>query len=531
LNRKIFSVTFAALMLIVSLSMTYPLAKAGEPKLISILNELGFTNITKSNNATFPAGIYRITLYAEFAGYHSLNELSWYPVGTEDYNLIFSGPEGGPGYIDPPLVKSFTTNVEFGLSFLSPDARYFTETYRNPDGINHSMVLINLDDPSILLIGFENLLGGGDKDYQDMVISLDLLEPPSAEFTYSPPWPQTWETVTFDASHSNPNGGYIVSYKWDFGDGNSTTTSNPVISHHYTTFGTFNVTLTVTDSEGLNNTIWQLINVRAPPQATFIYSPSNPGTEESITFNASASEPNGGTITSYKWNFGDGNITQTVNPIITHQYSSSGTYNVTLTVFDSEGKNDTTWRTLTVTRHDIAIIDVTPESNWLYKGKLCRANINVTVVNEGEVMETFTLTLYADNDTTVIGDEYEIGTHVISLLPGENQIITFLWDTTNVSPCKLYLITATVSIVPHETDIADNNMTSSIAIKVRLLGDVNGDGEINLYDVAMAAFAFGGMPGHPRWLPYGPYADITNDNYVNIIDLTVIAKNFGKSCG
>ena len=138
---------------------------------------MGFTNIKESTIETFALGTYNITLYAEFAGYHLLNELSWYVVGTAEYNLLFSGLEGNFGYADPPIVKSFTANSTFGLSFLSPEARYFTETIKNPDGVKHAEIYINLDDPDVYLIGFENMLGGGDGDYNDMVISLKLIAP------------------------------------------------------------------------------------------------------------------------------------------------------------------------------------------------------------------------------------------------------------------------------------------------------------------------------------------------------------------
>lgn len=145
----------------------------GEPTLGAILDTLGFANLEESTVETFAPGTYRITLYAELAGYHASNELSWYPVGTTQYNLIFNGPEGNFGYVNPPITKYFTTNSQFGLSFLSPEARYFTETSKNPDGIKHAMIYRNLDNPKMYLIGFEDQLGGGDKDYTDMVISLE----------------------------------------------------------------------------------------------------------------------------------------------------------------------------------------------------------------------------------------------------------------------------------------------------------------------------------------------------------------------
>lgn len=57
---------------------------------------------------------------------------------------------------------------------LSPGPhRYFTETSKNPDGEQHAKVYKNLDAPNMFLIGFENFYEGGDRDYNDMVFSLE----------------------------------------------------------------------------------------------------------------------------------------------------------------------------------------------------------------------------------------------------------------------------------------------------------------------------------------------------------------------
>jgi len=52
-----------------------------------------------------------------------------------------------------------------------------------------------------------------------------------------------------------------------------------------------------------------------------------------VTFEASASQPNGGKITSYLWKFGDGQNSTGVNA--THSYVQEGTYTLQLTVTDS----------------------------------------------------------------------------------------------------------------------------------------------------------------------------------------------------
>ncbi len=54
--------------------------------------------------------------------------------------------------------------------------------------------------------------------------------------------------IIFDGTGSFDLGGSIISYDWDFGDGNFGSGENP--SHSYDATGTYNVSLTVTDNDG-----------------------------------------------------------------------------------------------------------------------------------------------------------------------------------------------------------------------------------------------------------------------------------------
>ena len=95
-------------------------------------------------------------------------------------------------------------------------------------------------------------------------IMYTCVRPPIANFTYSPIDPVTYETVTFNASASYDPNGHIIMYAWNFGDENTTTTTDPIITHVYTDTGNFTVTLTVTDNDGFTNSTTAIVTVSNP---------------------------------------------------------------------------------------------------------------------------------------------------------------------------------------------------------------------------------------------------------------------------
>jgi len=67
------------------------------------------------------------------------------------------------------------------------------------------------------------------------------------------------------------------------------------------------------------------------------------------TFDASASSDSDGSISSYRWDFGNGDATESTSAVSNHTYAAAGTYTVNLTVTDNEGATDTSSKTVTVT--------------------------------------------------------------------------------------------------------------------------------------------------------------------------------------
>jgi len=95
--------------------------------------------------------------------------------------------------------------------------------------------------------------------------------------------------VEFDGSLSYDLDGMIISYEWSFGDG--TVGNGEYVVHQYCDCGTYNVTLTVTDNDGLEGNLTKSINVilaNIPPPTTVIDGPpsGNVGTEYEYTFYA-----------------------------------------------------------------------------------------------------------------------------------------------------------------------------------------------------------------------------------------------------
>jgi len=100
------------------------------------------------------------------------------------------------------------------------------------------------------------------------------------------------------------------------------------------------------DADG-DGTFEQNVTLKQPV-ASFVYSPENPVVNQTITFNASSSYDPDGNITSYEWDFGDGNVTSTTYEILNHSYSEAGSYDVTLTVTDNDGVTNSTTKEITV---------------------------------------------------------------------------------------------------------------------------------------------------------------------------------------
>jgi hypothetical protein len=167
--------------------------------------------------------------------------------------------------------------------------------------------------------------------------------------------------------------------------------------------------------------------------------------------------------------------------------------------------------------HDVAVKSVSLPSNWAYQG--WTIDIIVIVQNKGNLTESFNLEMYYDTNLLT-------NVTIQNLPPSNEQTLTISWNTSTVTPCRNYTISARIPPLEYEYNVSDNEYTAG-SIKIRVFGDVNGDGAVGIDDIFETAGAFGSMPSHPRW---NPYADVNRDEYVGIDDIFLVAKSFSNSC-
>jgi len=220
-----------------------------------------------------------------------------------------------------------------------------------------------------------------------------------------------------------------------------------------------------------------------PPKVEFAWTPEPPTSylqpsekpllvDKPVTFNATyerignknygSYDPDGGSLTNYKWDFGDGNVTSGPYPIIVHTYNATGGYWVTLNVTDDEGATNARTQQVQIALVDVAIIDVKPSTTQVLVGE--NVIITVTLKNLGTIAaKNVNITAYYFNSTLTgkIGNEtlssllvppwYEAGQG-----PFYTKDVEITWQTTGLS-LGAYTIKANLT----QALWGENNLTNN----------------------------------------------------------------------
>lgn len=163
-------------------------------------------------------------------------------------------------------------------------------------------------------------------------------------------------TITFDATEIPIDTGTysILSYSWNFGDGNIG--SGPTVQHEYTQKaegnGIYTVTLTVSymdlkSGERFDyDTSTEVVIENELTAASFVANPASGEVPLTVSFDAGSSFDPDGEIVLYEWDFdGDGRF-DAEGETAEYEYNQEGTYEVTLRVTDNNGEYATTTDTI-----------------------------------------------------------------------------------------------------------------------------------------------------------------------------------------
>jgi gliding motility-associated-like protein len=182
----------------------------------------------------------------------------------------------------------------------------------------------------------QNPTPDGCSGVQEVPYELVVLERPTANFSFATNGCFTTPVSFTDLS--NPNGTFISTWHWDFGDGTgSSGVKNPTYS--YAAAGTYSAKLhIVTDVGCISDTIPKQVTVIDVPVADFTV--SSPGCiEQPVTFTDTSTSAAGFPIVKWIWDFGDGSapVIATTNATQTHIYTTPLSYTATLKVEIASG--------------------------------------------------------------------------------------------------------------------------------------------------------------------------------------------------
>lgn len=153
--------------------------------------------------------------------------------------------------------------------------------------------------------------------------------------------------VIFNASGSTDANDDIVEYAWDFDGDSKTDDANAISTYKFMKPGTYNVSLTVTDSTNLTSKAQIIVKVESPGlEANIKADPASGVAPLTVKLDASGSSYPDGQIVSYEWDFGEGKAPRIDEAKVTYQYGAVGTFTAKVTAVTSDNKRATAQTTI-----------------------------------------------------------------------------------------------------------------------------------------------------------------------------------------
>ena len=415
-----------------------------------------------------------------------------------------------------PLNLTYSNN-QLPLDFFLNEPASWTGYSMNGESnitITENTTLTNLpDNPHHLTLYANDTLGNMEAANAFFTVDttppmISVLSPLSLEYTNS--------MVALDFTLNEPVS--LITYSLD-------NNPNITISGNTTMLGLFDgiheVTVFASDTvgnPGASNTISFTVQDTTPPHLTVLFPKNTTYNVISIPLTFTADEATSEIQYSLD---SQGNITivgnTTLNDLI------EGIHNITIYANDvagNWGNSQTTYFSFQKA-HDMAAVNVT-NSRTAYLpmaivGQGYNISVYISVENQGSFEENFLTAIYANS--SLIGDIQA------NLSSGQGSILELTWVTEEPA-LGTYSLSVQIPVHPNETDIEDNTFTAAIDVLVTFPGDIDGDRDVDIFDVVHMADLYGVTNPDPR---YDICCDIEGDGDTDIFDIVITADNYGSS--
>ena len=246
-------------------------------------------------------------------------------------------------------------------------------------------------------------------------------DPPVASFSANPLSGSAPLTVSFTSTSTN-----ATSHDWDFNGDGVLDASGVLVAYTYNDAGSYTVMLTATGPGGVDSvTRSNYVTVSpSPPSALFTADPTSGKKDLRVEFSNSSVRYN-----SSSWDFGDGNTSTEDSP--THLYTTSGTYDVTLSVV-GDGGSDTNTLSGYINVSDVQTPAIVLDPKYIETTSGSSVPIDVKVLGVSG-MAAAQVTLFYDNsvmtyDSVTAGDFLKGDSDpllVVTSNPGVNRLIFY----------------------------------------------------------------------------------------------------------
>jgi hypothetical protein len=233
--------------------------------------------------------------------------------------------------VGPQFASAQSLLVDRSALIAANPGRLSSDSYLNLTGTHVDFVWYSRDDRK------SHVLADGDVTASNA--------PPTARFSNGV---AVQNQPVFLSSSPATDDGQIIDAEWDFGADGTYDQDSDTVSRTYTSPGPHLVKLRVWDDDGRTSTTTRTIHVYEPPNANIDVAPATPAPGAAVTLDGGSSVDPDGSIATYEWDFHDDGSVDATGSTATTSFPSPGTYDVRLTVTDTQGGTDSTVTTITV---------------------------------------------------------------------------------------------------------------------------------------------------------------------------------------